>query len=119
VKDAVAKVSLTGNIGKPMLTLHGTLDALLPIKVQSDDYVKMIKDAGKAHLHRYYVIEGGNHVDQLYDEFPDKLRPIVGCYRAAFVALENWVENNGRVKPPASKVIARPTAGDITNDCTL
>lgn len=119
VKDAVSRVSLTGRIGKPMLTLHGTLDALLPIRVQSDHYVQMIKDAGRAHLHRYYVVEGGNHVDQLYDDFPDKLRPIVGCYRAAFIALENWVENSGRVKPPASKTIARPLTGDITNDCAL
>jgi fermentation-respiration switch protein FrsA (DUF1100 family) len=119
VRDAVARISLTGRIGKPMLTLHGTLDSLLPIKVQSDPYVKLIKDAGRAHLHRYYVIEGGNHVDQLYDEFPDKLRPIVGCYRAAFIALENWVEKNGEVKPPASQLVPRPVSGDITNDCNL
>ena len=114
---AVASVSLTGRIGKPMITLHGTLDALLPIRMNSDHYAQMVKDAGKAHLHRYYVIEGGNHVDQLYDEFPDKLRPIVGCYRAAFLALERWVEQSGRVKPAKSQLIARPTAGDITNDC--
>jgi hypothetical protein len=119
VRDAVSRVSLSGRIGKPMLTLHGTLDALLPIKVQSDHYVKMVKDAGRSHLHRYYVIEGGNHVDQLYDEFPGKLRPIVGCYREAFLALERWVEGNGNVKPPASKVVARPGAGDITNECAL
>jgi len=119
VRDAVARISLTGRIGKPMLTLHGTLDSLLPIRVQSDPYVKLIKDAGRAHLHRYYVIEGGNHVDQLYDEFPDNLRPIVGCYRAAFLALENWVENAGHVKPPDSKFVARPSSGDITNECSL
>jgi hypothetical protein len=117
VKSAVGSVSLTGRIGKPMITLHGTLDALLPIRVQSDHYAQMIKDAGKAHLHRYYVIEGGNHVDQLYDEFPNDLRPIVGCYRAAFLALERWVENNGKSKPPKSQLIPRPTSGDITNDC--
>lgn len=119
VKDAVAKVSLTGRIGKPMITLHGTLDALLPIRVNSDHYAQMVKDAGRQHLHRYYVVEDGNHVDQLYDEFPDQLRPIVGCYRAAFLALETWVENRGNVKPPASRFIPRPTTGDITNDCTL
>jgi pimeloyl-ACP methyl ester carboxylesterase len=119
VKDAVAKVSLTGRIGKPMITLHGTLDALLPISENSDHYAQMVKDAGRQSLHRYYVVEGGNHVDQLYDEFPDQLRPIVGCYRAAFVALERWVEERGNVKPPPSRFIPRPTSGDITNDCTL
>lgn len=119
VKDAVAKVSLTGRIGKPMITLHGTLDALLPISENSDHYAQMVKDAGRQHLHRYYVVEGGNHVDQLYDEFPERLRPIVGCYRAGFVALENWVENRGNVKPPPSRFIPRPASGDITNDCEL
>jgi hypothetical protein len=117
VASAVAKVSLTGRIGKPMITLHGTLDALLPIRVQSDHYAQMIKDSGRSGMHRYYVIEGGNHVDQLYDDFPETLRPIVGCYRAAFLALERWVEGKGRVKPAKSQTIKRPASGDITNEC--
>ncbi|MEA2420918.1 MAG: hypothetical protein QOF55_17, partial [Thermoleophilaceae bacterium] len=62
VKDAVEKVSLHGNIGKPMLTLHGTWDALLPIRTDSDIYNALINRAGKGSLHRYYVIEHGNHV---------------------------------------------------------
>src|SRR5690242_5460962 len=32
VKAAIARVQNTGRIGKPMLTLHGTLDSLLPIR---------------------------------------------------------------------------------------
>jgi hypothetical protein len=31
VRDAVGRVQNTGAIGKPMITLHGTLDALLPL----------------------------------------------------------------------------------------
>ncbi len=58
VKDAVGRVALTGRIGKPMLTLHGTLDSLLPIRTDSDVYTRMIRDAGRGSLHRYYVIEG-------------------------------------------------------------
>jgi hypothetical protein len=119
VASAVASVSLTGRIGKPMITLHGTHDALLPIRVQSDYYAQLVKDAGQGGLHRYYVIEGGNHVDQLYDEFPNDLRPIVGCYRAAFLALERWVEGKGKVKPTKSQTIAKPPPGTIdeTNEC--
>lgn len=119
VKDAIAKVSLTGKIGKPMITLHGTLDTLLPISTNSTPYAELIKNAGRGKLHRYYVIEGGNHVDQLYDVFPDKLRPIAPCYRAAFIALENWVEGKGRNKLPASKTIPRPVIGDVANECSL
>jgi pimeloyl-ACP methyl ester carboxylesterase len=118
VRDAVQKIALTGRIGKPMITLHGTLDALLPISTNSDNYTAMIHSEGRGRLHRYYVVEGGNHVDQLYDEFPDKLRPIAPCYRAAFVALENWVESKGNQRPPASKRIARSGA-DLANVCSL
>jgi alpha-beta hydrolase superfamily lysophospholipase len=119
VADAVAKVSLSGRIGRPMITLHGTLDALLPIRTNSDPYTALVKDAGRAHLHRYYVVEDGNHVDQLYDEFPDRLRPIAPCFRAAFLALESWVEQKGKVKPPPSRFIARPASGDLANECAL
>jgi len=119
VRDAVAKISLTGRLGKPMITLHGTLDSLLPIRTNSDNYVEMIGRMGRGHLHRYYVVEAGNHVDQLYDEFPDKLRPISPCYRAAFMALENWVESKGKRQPPASKLIARNAGTDLANVCSL
>jgi hypothetical protein len=119
VHDAVQKISLTGRIGKPMITLHGTLDSLLPIRTNSDNYTAMINGAGRGRLYRYYVVEGGNHVDQLYDEFPDKLRPIAPCYRAAFVALENWVEGKGNRKPPDSKRIARVAGTDLANQCSL
>lgn len=119
VRNAVASVSLTGRIGKPMITLHGTLDTLLPISTNSDPYTALVNASGRGHLHRYYVVEDGNHVDQLYDVFPDRLRPIAPCYRAAFVALEQWVETRGRHKPPASRTIGRPGSGDLANECQL
>lgn len=117
VHDAVARVSLTGRIGKPMITLHGTLDTLLPIGVQSDVYARMVADQGRAGLHRYYRIEGGTHVDSLYDTFPDRLRPILPCYRAAFTAMTAWVEHSE--EPPPSRTVPRPTSGDLVNTCAL
>jgi hypothetical protein len=119
VRDAVRAISLTGRIGKPMITLHGTLDSLLPISTNSDNYAAMINREGRGRLHRYYVVEAGNHVDQLYDEFPDRLRPIAPCYRAAFIALEHWVEGKGSRKPPDSKRIARVAGTDLANQCSL
>jgi hypothetical protein len=118
VADAVNKIALTGRIGKPMITLHGDLDALLPIGPNSDTYVDLIRKAGRTNSHRYYVVQGGNHVDQLYDAFPDKLRPIAPCYRAAFEALEQWVESRGQHKPPESRVIPR-AGSDLANQCAL
>lgn len=74
---AVGRVSLTGAIGRPMLTLHGRLDALLPIRTDSDVYAGMVAAQGRAGLHRYYVVRDGNHVDGRYDDHPDRLRPIL------------------------------------------
>jgi hypothetical protein len=117
VHDAVAKVQLTGHLGKPMLTLHGTLDTLLPRATDSDVYDKMITAAGQGGLHRYYVIADGNHVDGLYSSFPTQLRPILPCYRQAFSDLVAWVEA-GRA-PPASQLVERPATGDVVNSCSL
>ena len=119
VKDAIARVSLTGNIGKPTITLHGTLDTLLPIATDSDIYAAMIGEAGRADLHRYYVIEAGTHVDALYDRFPDRLRPILPCYRAAFEALERWVEGGSPPGSPGTTFVRKPTDGDVVNTCSL
>ena len=116
VRAALDSVKVTGAIGKPMLTLHGDLDALLPIKTDSDVYVKMLRAAGKGALHRYYVIEDGNHVDGLVDAQPTALRPILPCYREAFLRLTSWVTTG--VAPPASQTVARPASGDLANTCT-
>jgi fermentation-respiration switch protein FrsA (DUF1100 family) len=118
IKDAVAKVSLTGNIGKPLITLHGTLDTLLPITQTSDKYAELVKSAGKPHLHRYYTIEGGTHIDSLYDHYPDQLRPILPCYRAAFERLIEWVEEEK--PPPEIETVQRPEGGseDVVNECS-
>ncbi len=117
VKDAVGRVSLTGRIGKPMLTLHGTLDALLPIRTDSDVYARLIRDQGRGGLHRYYVIEGGSHVDSRYDRYPAELRPILPCYRAAFEAFEAMIERGAA--PPPSQTVGRTAGGDVANACPL
>jgi hypothetical protein len=117
VHRAVERISLTGRIGKPMITLHGSLDALLPIATDSDAYARMISDSHRGRLHRYYTIAGGTHVDGLYDTYPDRLRPILPCYRSAFHALTDWVEH--WAAPPASGTVTRPTSGDLVNFCVL
>lgn len=108
---------VTGRIGKPLLTLHGTLDVLLPPATDSDVYTRLVADAGRQDLHRYYVIEDGNHVDGLYNGFPDRLRPILPCYRDAFAALESWVDDG--VPPPPSHLVSRPATGDVVNTCSV
>ncbi|MFG2792823.1 tannase/feruloyl esterase family alpha/beta hydrolase [Streptomyces sp. NPDC048419] len=115
VHRAVARVSLTGRIGRPLITLHGDMDSLLPKAADSDVYARMVDESGRGPLHRYYTIQGGTHVDGLYDTYPDRLRPILPCYRSAFDTLVSWVEQGTR--PPADHTVARPTGGDVVNSC--
>ncbi|WP_424532075.1 tannase/feruloyl esterase family alpha/beta hydrolase [Sphaerisporangium viridialbum] len=117
VKKAVERISLTGRIGRPLITLHGTLDTLLPIGEDSDVYEKLIRSRGRDPLHRYYRIEGGNHVDGLYDAYPGLLRPILPCFRSAFAALESWTTRGDA--PPADATLPRPASGDLANTCSL
>ncbi|MFF4793204.1 tannase/feruloyl esterase family alpha/beta hydrolase [Streptomyces sp. NPDC001276] len=117
VHRAVARVALTGRIGKPLITLHGDLDALLPRAADSDVYARMVDASGRGGLHRYYTIQGGTHVDGLYDTHPDRLRPILPCYRSAFDTLVAWVERG--VRPPADRTVGRPASGDVVHSCAL
>ncbi|MEV6106131.1 tannase/feruloyl esterase family alpha/beta hydrolase [Streptomyces sp. NPDC051940] len=117
VRQAVERVALTGRIGRPMLTLHGTLDTLLPIATDSDVYASMVADRHRSALHRYYLVADGTHVDSLYDTYPDRLRPILPCYLTAFDTLTSWVEHH--TPPPPSGVVAHPTTGDVVNTCPL
>jgi hypothetical protein len=115
--DALARISLTGKIKKPLLTLHGTLDTLLPIGTDSDVYAQMVADRHRDRLHRYYRIEGGNHVDSLMALDPDHLRPMLPCFRTAFDALTAWVED--RQEPPASATVPRPAGNGATDPALL
>lgn len=119
VERAVARIALTGRIGKPLITLHGTLDSLLPISQDSDAYTRLIEDSGRGALHRYYRIADGNHVDGLVDSFPDRLRPIAPCFRTAFAALTGWLAG---AQPPASTTVPRPagaTPAELAASCPI
>ncbi|MEQ3549282.1 3-hydroxybutyrate oligomer hydrolase family protein [Pseudonocardia nematodicida] len=88
VRDAVRKVELTGDIGKPLITVHGTLDTLLPIRETSDVYAELVRDAGRGSLHTYHRVEGGTHTDGLVDQYPDRLVPLAPEFRKAVDELE-------------------------------
>jgi hypothetical protein len=117
VKDAVRSVSLTGRIRRPMITVHGSLDTLLPPAVDSDAYDALVDEAGSGRLHRYYLVEDGTHTDGLYPAHPDRLRPLLPCARDAFDLLTAWVEDG--VAPPPDGFRPRPTGVDLLDTCEL
>jgi hypothetical protein len=93
----------------------------------SDLYVQLVARARKSDRHRYYVVQGGNHVDPQFDDHygvdsygNTVLRPMLPCVRAAVDAIVAWVENG--VAPPPNHTIARPqgaSAADLANLCSL
>ena len=116
VKAAVASVENTGRIGKPLITVQGTLDTLLPISTSGDPYDALIDSVGHGDLHRYYRITDGTHTDALYGLFPEQLRPMLPCARTGFDALVAWVETGA--EPPADRTVPRPS-GDLLDTCSL
>ncbi|MFD8568911.1 tannase/feruloyl esterase family alpha/beta hydrolase [Streptomyces sp. NPDC059639] len=117
VRRAVERIALTGRVGKPLLTLQGDLDTLLPIATDADVYARMTATQGRGRLHRTYRVQDGTHTDGLSDTYPDRLRPILPCYRDAFDTLTRWVEHG--TKPPADHTVRRPASGDVVNSCSV
>ncbi|MFI6284478.1 tannase/feruloyl esterase family alpha/beta hydrolase [Streptomyces sp. NPDC051018] len=116
VHDAIERVSLTGRITRPLITVQGTLDVQLPITRTGDVYDRMVKDSGRGKLHRYYRIEGGTHADGFHDLAPKVVRPMQSCFTAAFDALVAWTQRG--VTPPPSRTVPLP-GGEATTGCTL
>jgi hypothetical protein len=117
LEPALRGLTLTGKLKRPMLSLHGTLDTLLPISTHGDRYAELVGEQKRTRLHRYYVVERGQHVDGFYAIFGDAVRPILPCYRDAFEALVAWVEDG--VAPPPSGTVEPLTGPASINECTL
>lgn len=101
VHDAVARVSLSGRIARPLISVQGTLDVLLPITRSGDAYRQLVTDAGRDGLHRYYRVPGGTHTDGLYAVAPGVVRPMQPCFTAAFDALVAWTQHGVEPHPDA------------------
>ena len=116
VRDTISRISLTGRIGKPLLTLQGTLDTAVTPR-DARIYNSMVEAQGRGSMARLYEIEGGSHFEFLYGQHPDLLRPMVPCFRAAFEALEGWTQTG--VTPPSGGFVPRDATTDLVNTCDL
>ncbi|MGH3244086.1 MAG: tannase/feruloyl esterase family alpha/beta hydrolase [Spirillospora sp.] len=96
VHAAVRRVSLTGRIQRPLISVHGTLDVLTPIGTNGDVYAEMVRKAGRERLHRYYRVPGGTHTDGLSGAFPSVVRPMQPDFLVAFDRLVAWTQRGVR-----------------------
>lgn len=114
VTDAIERISLTGRIGKPLLSLQGTLDTAVTPR-DSRLYSAMIEQQGRGAMARLYEVEGGSHFEGLYGQHPGLLRPMLPCFREVFGDLERWTRQGEM--PPASHLVRRDSSVDLVNSC--
>lgn len=101
---SVAAVETTGKIKKPLITVAGTMDALLPIKRQARAYEEDVNASRKGNndkrnaQYRLYEVQNGNHIEANVNLFP-ALRVIQPYAQKSFDLLVDHVENNAPLPP--------------------
>ena len=105
----VAQITTTGKIGKPLVTVAGTMDALLPIQRQARAYEAAVNSNGGGALYRLYEVQNGNHIESYVNFYP-QLVVIQPHAQKAFDLLVDHVEGNAPL-PPSQCI---PTGGTIS-----
>lgn len=105
VRPRMERISNTGQLQKPMLSVAGNWDCLLPFPHHAEAYAQLVKSSGRAAYHRLYEIHGGNHVDGLLRTELGRQQPVLPYFEAAFHYVEDWVERS--VEPPQSGFFQR------------
>jgi hypothetical protein len=109
----VAAIATTGDIGKPLVTVAGTMDSLLPINLQARGYARAVAaaisqqdDDGKDGQHyrpayRLYEVQNGNHIETYKDTTPafPELELIQPHAQRAFELLTDYVERGSSLPP--------------------
>lgn len=94
---ALAPLALTGRLERPLVSLAGGLDLLVPAGPHARGYAKLVAAAGREGLHRLAVVARGGHVDRDRERHP-WLEALMPKAHAALAELEAWA----REKPAAA-----------------
>lgn len=105
VGQNVAAFATTGRISRPLITVAGTLDGLLPIDHHARAYARKVAahhgeddDDDRHAAYRLYEIQNGNHIETYQDTFA-KLELIEPHAQASFDLLVDHVEQHRRLPP--------------------
>jgi hypothetical protein len=123
VGEEMAAFANTGSLKAPLVTVAGTMDALLPIDHHARAYARKVsavsaasgddeeQDDKKGAAYRLYEVQNGNHIETYQDTFP-QLELIMPHAQRAFDLLVRYVEQ--RVALPPDQCIARGGAISAT-----
>jgi predicted esterase len=104
VLDSITAITTTGKIKKPLITVAGTMDALLPIKHQARAYEAAVDASRKGNndkrnaQYRLYEVQNGNHIEAYVTPFPEIVE-IQPHAQKAFDLLVAHVEDNAPLPP--------------------
>jgi hypothetical protein len=113
IASRVASVATTGAIGRPLVTVAGTMDALLPIQRGARAYEALVlanargggnEREGRAVPYRLYEVQNGNHIEAYKSTFP-QLELLQPHAQKAFDLLTAYVERG--VPLPQSQCVPR------------
>lgn len=118
VGSAMAAFANTGNVRRPLVTVAGTMDALLPIDHHARAYARKVKasrsnqgnDQDERHAaYRLYEVQNGNHIETYKQDFFSQLEFIQPHAQNAFDLVVGHVER-GAALPPDQCI---PRGGEI------
>jgi len=103
----LGRISTEGDIRRPLLTIHGTMDTLLPIQRHARPFRDAVLAAGKGDLHRLYEVQNGNHIERYRQSCCNftQLEFLQPHAHEAFRRLVAWVESG--ITPPRNQCIPR------------
>lgn len=108
VGQQVGRIATTGDIQRPIVTVVGTMDALLPIDHHARAYARAVRarlpdGSGRAAGHRQgsyrlYEVQNGNHIES-YKAFYPQLEYLLPHTQRAFDLLVSHVESGWALPP--------------------
>jgi len=119
----IAQIATVGEIRRPLITLHGTMD-VTNILIYSRAFRSAVVEEGSADRHRYYEIQNGEHQDrsrQAPFNFT-QLEFMQPQSHAAFQKLVDWVESGvpappGQCVPRGETIVDDPAAAGRSELC--
>ncbi|HEY0798162.1 MAG TPA: hypothetical protein VGD50_03375, partial [Candidatus Baltobacteraceae bacterium] len=107
-RDAIVAFTHTGALQRPLISLAGTKDMLIPPTFHADGYAQAVATSGSTALHRLYLIDGATHFDKLANS-GYWLQPALPFMWAAFDKLVRTVEAGDTQDAGVRRVVTSPS----------